>query len=334
MKRRKKSITLEKFFSKYFPEYSIPGCKNAFDSFCCYLKSKKILNAKKKCITPNTKTIENGYMRKKDSTIVLGKDGCFRDYICELMKDDDLWTWNQALEKKKIKPQHFKNALIKMKLWDDEKHVFKNMAHRYGIEFGLFSSKALNLIAQNSSDLKNIEHNFFIQWVGPFRSLDDCEKWEKENSISDKEYNFYYGMGKVPRAKLPSFYIGKSELKDVCNRMKQETDPISSFRDNASLEIWIGRFSNSNFRSKHKLVEIAEWALIYSFKKRNPLLEKRIINKRKLKEPKEFYSVVNQCFDKTTLDMRKKTEAMKYIPSMIFYYDKNNVRISDSSKTI
>ena len=326
-------MSLEKFFYRYFPEYSIPECKNSFGLFCHYLRSKRILNARKKSITPNTKTIENGYMRKS-ATIVLGKEECFRDFICELMKKDDLCTWKQALEKKKIKPNHFINALTKMKIWDSEKYIFKKMTCRYGINFGLFSSKALNFIVQNSSDLKDIEHNFFIQWIGPFKSLDDCKNWERVNSISDKEYNFYYGMGKTRKAKLPSFYIGKSELKDVCDRMKQKSDPISSFRDNASLEIWIGRFSNSNFRSKHKLVEIAEWALIYSFKKRNGQLKKRLINKRKLNEPKEFYSVVNQCFDKITLDMRKKSKAMTYIPSMIFYYGKNNIRISDSSKMI
>lgn len=338
MKKRvkKKSITLESFFKKNFKKEFFPKCDNSFELFCNYLKKNKILNARKKDICPSLKTINNGYMTEARSVVVSTKEKCFKNYICEVLKKDKLYTWQQLHEKTKIKIEYLESAMTRLNIWNDKTNEFRCVARYNEVsKYGLFSEKTIDAIINRSSDLKDVKYSFLIQWVGPFSSLNDCSKWEKDNSCRDCEYNFYYAKGKRYKEKKPSFYIGKSEMKDVCDRMKQSTDPVAKFRKNDSLEIWIGRFSKPEHRSNHNLVEIAEWAIIYSFEKRNPKLKSRLINEKKRKEPKDFCCVVNQCFDKKSLEMReKRSNAMTYIPSMVFYYGADNIRINDSSKMI
>ena len=100
---RKKSITLESFFKKNFKKEFFPKYVNSFELFCNYLKKNKILNARKKGISPSLRTIYNGYMTEARSVVVSTKENCFKNYICEFLKKDRLYTWQQLREKTKIK---------------------------------------------------------------------------------------------------------------------------------------------------------------------------------------------------------------------------------------
>jgi hypothetical protein len=202
----------------------------------------------------------------------------------------------------------------------------------------LFNKKAIELIVDSANDLKNIDNVFLIQWVGPFSSIQSCKDWEKTYSISDFEYNFYFGSGYPDKCKNKRYYIGKSEQKNVMNRVAGD-DPVNTlFRKHSEIELWIGRFSKRSYRTflkdekniNHKFVENAEWALVHGFLRKNPNLEDKLQNDKKRTKPKDYCCVVNQWYKKDMTRYKKRIKTAMYMPELILHYnDEDDVIIAD-----
>lgn len=338
-------MTLEEFFNEYFKEeYSHPENKNAYNDFLELLRYAQILDSRhSKSLKACNYWIDSGFLTKDKCRVRSGKVGDYKRE--ELLKKEilnkieglELYTYKNAIRESRLYPEKFEKALKNSKVWASSlERLSANESYNC---FGLFTKNAIKNIVDSANELKNIDNVFLIQWVGPFESVESCKKWEKENSISNFEYNFYYGIGKPCRKQHVFYYIGKSEQKNVSSRIANESDPITrDFRQNDPIELWIGRFSKRNYRSynedekkqNHDFVELAEWTLVHGFLQANPKLEPYLLNDKKKNKPKDFCCVVNQWHNKDGFRRRKRSEKASRIPGMILhYYKDDDVRTED-----
>jgi len=326
-------MKLKAFFERYLKdEYSHPENQKAYEDFLCFLREDGYLQKKRRDLKASKYSIEEGFLTDGRSEVRSGAEENFKKDILNWIKEDCFYTWKNAIQKSRLNLEIFKEALKKSRVWASGQN---RLCEKY-CKFGLFREKAIELIVDAANDVKNIDNVFLIQWVGPFSSVEMCESWEKKNSISNYEYNFYFAAGIPRNCKSERYYIGKSEQKNVTSRIKDPKDPVTEVKDRLK-ELWIGRFSQKSHRIflesekgiNHKFVENAEWALIYGFKQQNH--DKKLINRKKITKPKNYCCIVNQWYDQKNMNRRtRRSEATKCMPGLILHYnDEDDVRIAD-----
>lgn len=330
-------MNIKEFFEKYIKAgYVDPANKKAFQDFISLLRGEGYLNKRCKDLKASKYSVEQFLLTESRCEVRSGAEERFKKEILSWIKDIELYTWKNAIQESRLYPEIFEKALKSSSVWNSSSNQLSKKYSKYG----LFKKNAIKKIVDAANSLKNIDNVFFIQWVGPFYSVADCRKWEKKYSISDYEYNFYFGKGMVRNCSRERYYIGKSEQRNVSNRVKDPTDPITKdFQKKDDIELWIGRFSKRTYRSftedeknsNHEYVENAEWALVHGFLCQNPELEKYLKNDRKKTKPKEYCCVVNQWHNKK--DMRRvlrRSDFVKLMPGLILHYcNEENVRIED-----
>lgn len=341
-------MNLESFFNNYMDDYSNPHSGMMFVDFCDFLRAKKILKGNAKKIIPSDIIIKKCFMKKDTDVVIEENVNDFQKYILGMLKskENPLWTWNGAINKVELKETVFCEMLENLGYYDSENDEYTQKGKNNGILYNLLTNKVLDTIVKNVGVFDDINDVFFIQWVGPFSSVEECNEWENEHSISNKEFNFYFGCGKQANKHKQSFYIGKSERNFITSRISQETDPITrDFRENADKEIWIGRFSDKELRSdkseevrkrNHKAVENAEWALIYGFKKKNPNLFNALLNDKKTKNPpKTYITIINQWYKKNSFEFwqrKNKNICSGLLPDIILYNGEDYTKFAEILK--
>lgn len=330
-------MNLHDFFNEYMIGYSRPDDKNAYKAFLEFLRDTNFLCKNSKRIhKPTQKYIKEGFFSAQKGVVVKGREECLKDQIIKKIKDKGLLTYDQLLSKSGLKKEIFQKTLECEKIWIPNTKTYRKKC-RY-VKYSLFTKDAFNLIKLKAGELESIVDVYFIQWIGPFYSVDSCKTWELEHSIADYEFNFYYGRGKKRNGRKFCYYIGKSEMKNVNERISQSSDPVSKdFRKNAEVEIWIGRFSNPDLRrkktdddvvkkEKHERVEHVEWELISGFKESNS--NEVLLNEKKLTAPKQTCLIINQWYKSDDMSRYKRgVGSMKEMPAMFFYYEKGKVKV-------
>lgn len=330
-------MKLEIFFKKNMEsDYSYFRNKRNYQDFVSLLRKEGYLNKKCRDLKASKYSIDEGFLTDGRCEVRSGAEERFKRDILSWIKEIELYTWNNAIQESRLYPEIFEKALKLSSVWNSS----SNQLSKKHTKYGLFKKNAIKKIVDAANRLKNIDNVFFIQWVGPFYSVAACRKWEKKYSISDYEYNFYFGKGMVRNCSRERYYIGKSEQRNVSNRVKDPTDPITKdFQKKDDIELWIGRFSKRAYRSftedekisNHEYVENAEWALVHGFLCQNPELEKYLKNDRKKTKPKECCCVVNQWHNQKDLKrVLRRSDLVKLMPGLILHYhNEEEVRVED-----
>ena len=310
------NMTLRNFFEEYLTEYKEMEYKN----FIQFLKDWEYINRNLKPKPDNT------FMNGVDSVI----NSKAKNFAEELKNElrEYYFTWEQA--EKETQLRDLRQLLTNLDYLSNE-NVYTQKGINAGIEYNLLTKKILNKVRNEVLQIDDIDDVFFIQWIGPFSSVDECAKWEEDFSIQNCEFNFYYISGIPPRKQKRDFYIGISERGCVCERWQTDTNHvIHTFRDGTK-EIWIGRFSSDKIRTvenKRPYIEIVEWLLIYAFKNKNG--NEHLKNSRKLKVPPRYGCIINQWF-KTDLSIykRKTNHCPSHMPDVFYFFGDDNVKLFD-----
>lgn len=163
----------------------------------------------------------------------------------------------------------------------------------------------------------DIEHTFTIQWVGPFKNLNDYQSYLKSECpyITDI-FSFYYFYGNKkgsghPRNKKDYRYIGIHTAKGgIEKRLNSNHEHLSDFFE---YEIWIGTFANDNNRNKFN-AELVESLLISTYKN---ILTENIKKKKSL--PKESIAIINLWYRRNRQHWRRKKADIALINDTIFF---------------
>ena len=329
-------MKLEFFFKKYMEsDYSHPQSKRKYQDFVCLLREEGYLNKKCKDLRASKYSIDEGFLTAGRCEVRSGAEERFKKDILSWIKETGLYTWKNAIQESRLNPQIFEKSLKKSSVWASRQNRLSEMYCTYG----LFNERAIKLIVDTASKLKNVDNVFLIQWIGPFNSIESCKNWEKKHSISDFEYNFYFCSGFPDNCKHKRYYIGKSEQKNVMDRVAGN-DPVNTdFRKHSDIELWIGRFSKRNYRTffkdekniNHEFVEIAEWTLVHGFLCKNPQLNDYLMNDKKRSTPKDYCCVVNQWYNKKDMQrVLRRSGTARLMPGLILHYcDEEDVRVED-----
>ena len=329
-------MKLERFFDEYIKaDYTDPRNKKAFESFVRLLKEGGYLNKKCKDLKASKYSIDEGFLTKERCGVRSGAEEWFKEEILSWIKETELYTWKSAIQESRLYPGIFEKALKLSSVWSSG----SNQLSKKYTTAGLFKENAIKKIVDAASKLKSVDNVFLIQWIGPFNSIQSCKKWEKTHSISDYEYNFYFGSGFPGNCKHERYYIGKSEQKNVMDRVAGN-DPVNKvFRKHRDFELWIGRFSKRNYRTffkdekniNHEFVEIAEWTLVHGFLCKNPELNDYLMNDKKRSKPKDYCCVVNQWYNKKDMQrLLRRSETAMRMPGLILHYcDEEDVRVEN-----
>ena len=311
-------MTLKYFFENYLTEYAEMG----YENFIQFLRDWEYIN-----LTNLRPKRDNSFMDDRGSVI----NPRAKNFAEELKNElrEYYFTWKQAINETQLR--NLEQLLTDLEYYLPEERVYTEKGINAGIEYNLLTKKIINKARNEVLQIDDIDDVFFIQWIGPFSSVDECMHCENNCSIQNCEFNFYYISGIPPRKQKRDFYIGISERGYVYERWQTDTNHvIHTFRKK---EIWIGRFSSDKIRTvinKRPYIEIVEWLLIYAFQNKNG--NEHLKNSRKLKVPPRYGCIINQWF-KTDLSIykrkRKKKHCPSHMPDVFYFFGDDNVKLFD-----
>lgn len=325
-------MTLENFFNEYFENYTDDM---DYQDFLSFLRNERILDARR-----NNNRVNNKYSLYFTEELDLN-DGYKEDFsVIVEHKLENYYTKEQARDKTVLSENKFNDCLLELEIVDEnDSYTEYALQENFVTNFGLITERGIEAIsAYISSDVDNrrIEHSWIIQWVGPFSSKENCIYWVENNSISDKEFNFYYIKGKRYRQRNDSFYIGKCTQDRIYYRWRDQNHYINEFDERNGCEIWIGRFSDSetrksNINERNNFINHVEHALISGFYylNHNNLC---LLNQREIVNWPYPICVVNQWYN-TNYDLYDRNNGInQHLPDVIFYSSNDNFKFAKRLK--
>lgn len=146
----------------------------------------------------------------------------------------------------------------------------------------------------------DITKTFTIQWVGPFKNLQEMKIYLKdETTCQNSLFNFYYfsgnKKGKGCSISRVYAYLGIHKKADgIEQRLNNWHSHYKDFHENDNMRIWIGAFGNVNDQNEEN-IEDAETLFISTYGN-NFLTE----NKKKVKANIQKSICIINLFYKTT----------------------------------
>lgn len=148
--------------------------------------------------------------------------------------------------------------------------------------------------------MQDITKTFTIQWVGPFKNIQQMKSYLEDNSTCDKSlFNFYYFSGNkkgkgYSALKIYAYFGIHKKTDGIEKRLNNCHTHYKDFHENDNMRIWIGAFGNEKDQ-KEENIEDAETLFISTYGK-NIFTE----NEKKVKAIiRESICIIN-LFYKTT----------------------------------
>lgn len=119
--------------------------------------------------------------------------------------------------------------------------------------------------------MQDITKTFTIQWVGPFKNIEQVKSYLKDTSTCDNTlFNFYYFSGnkKGPghsRSKIYAYFGIHKKTDGIEKRLNNYHTQYRKFHENNNMKIWIGAFGNEKDQ-KERNIEEAETLFISTYK--------------------------------------------------------------------
>ena len=108
--------------------------------------------------------------------------------------------------------------------------------------------------------MEDIRKVFAIQWVGPFKTLDDMKSYLKNPETCDEnQFSFYYFRGKkkgTGYGRKPYSYFGIHKGEHITWRLTQTHEHYKAFFEDDNMRIWIGRFSNKKWKKPRNIEDV------------------------------------------------------------------------------
>lgn len=119
--------------------------------------------------------------------------------------------------------------------------------------------------------MEDIKKVFAIQWVGPFKTLDEMKSYLKNPATCDESlFCFYYFRGNKKGAGHPSAkyynYLGITNQRSIADRLCKSHEHYKDFHENDNMRIWIGTFSDVAKQTPENIADV-ETVLISTYRR-------------------------------------------------------------------
>lgn len=108
--------------------------------------------------------------------------------------------------------------------------------------------------------MEDINKTFTIQWVGPFKNIEEIKEYENDENTADTSlFNFYFFSGhKYRQRKNRIFrYFGIHKKNDsITKRLNDRHQRLLDFDDDKDLNLWIGAFSCSKNQTERNIEDV------------------------------------------------------------------------------
>ncbi len=161
---------------------------------------------------------------------------------------------------------------------------------------------------------------YYLQWFGPFPSVDELKKWRQEEN---EECYLYLLQGKKKWHQKYTYYCGQTFKQNVEDRLSNSNHHIRELQERSdSLRIWVGSFGNIKNPTKDD-VNLCE-KMLTSEMMQIEVDDAYTANKTNLKSPNDDVIIVNEWFD---LEMSHRERTSKIspanrVPDVISYWSK------------
>lgn len=166
--------------------------------------------------------------------------------------------------------------------------------------------------------MEDINKTFTIQWVGPFKNLEEIKEYEKDENTADKSlFSFYFFSGhKYNQQKNKIFrYFGIHKRVDkITKRLNVRHSHFSEFNNDDDLNIWIGTFACSNDQEDERNIEDVETLFISTY---NEYLTENIVKSKN--PPSQSICVINRWYDKNDYEWIYRKKDTVFIDDVIVY---------------
>ena len=137
--------------------------------------------------------------------------------------------------------------------------------------------------------MEDIRKVFAIQWVGPFKTLDDMKSYLRNPETCDESlFSFYYFRGKKKGTgygrKLYS-YFGIHKGGNLSERLTKKHEHYKDFVEDDNMRIWVGAFSDKKWQKSSNIEDVETvFIRVYNDKEGRFLTENRKKTQSVLKE--------------------------------------------------
>lgn len=171
--------------------------------------------------------------------------------------------------------------------------------------------------------MEDINKTFTIQWVGPFKSLDEIKEYERDESTAYKSlFSFYFFSGhkyKQRKNKIFRYFGIHKKIDKVTKRLNERHSHFLKFDNDSDLNIWIGSFACSKDQNDERNIEDVETLFISTYD--NELTE----NVRKTKNPpSQSICVINRWYDTKDSEWIYRKKDTAFIDDVIVYEKEYN----------
>lgn len=118
--------------------------------------------------------------------------------------------------------------------------------------------------------MQDITKTFTIQWVGPFKNIQQMNDYLKDDSTCDKSlFNFYFFSGNkkgkgYSNARTYAYFGIHKKADGIEKRLNNYHAHYKDFHENENMRIWIGAFGNEKDQ-KEENIEDAETLFIRTY---------------------------------------------------------------------
>ena len=177
--------------------------------------------------------------------------------------------------------------------------------------------------------MEDINKTFTIQWVGPFKNIDEVKMYEKDENTADKRlFCFYFfSAHKYKQHKNKIFrYLGIHKKSDsITKRLNDRHEHYSLYDEDQDLNIWIGAFGSSKDLIERN-VEDVETLMISTY---SELLE----NIKKKTPPSQSICIINRWYNRKDIEWIYRKRDTTFIDDVIVYEKEYNKVLTSKLKT-
>lgn len=118
--------------------------------------------------------------------------------------------------------------------------------------------------------MQDITKTFTIQWVGPFKNMQQMKQYlGKESTCDTSLFNFYYFLGNKKGkgyscSKIYAYFGIHKKIDGIDKRLNNYHTHYKDFHENGNMRIWIGAFGNEKDQQEGN-IEDAETLFISTY---------------------------------------------------------------------
>ena len=167
--------------------------------------------------------------------------------------------------------------------------------------------------------MDEIQKTFTLQWIGPFRSLQEMDKHfqlgENDLVCHKSIFSFYYFRGnKKGRGFVKTRfynYVGIHRKYDISTRLNKNHEHYKNFKENENMRIWIGAFANPADQTPQNTEDV-ETVLISTYQPTENDKKKKCI-------PKNSMCIINLGYKIDETPWKKKHESVRNLNDVLIF---------------